>query len=58
MRLRRLAEKKVGVDRATATWSTASFRSYWGQRVALALQTGVAREILDVAHDVGAYRRA
>ena len=56
--LRRLADSKAGPDRATATWATSSFRSYWGQRLAVALQTGVAREILDAAHDVAAYRRA
>ena len=56
--LRRLADSKVGPDRATATWATSSFRSYWGQRLSLALQTGVAREILDAANDASAYRRA
>jgi len=56
--MRRLADSKVGPDRATATWATSSFRSYWGQRLSLALQLGVAREILDVANDVSAYRRA
>ena len=43
---------------ATATWATSSFKSYWSQRLSLALQTGVAREILDAANEASAYRRA
>lgn len=47
--LRRLAALRPGAltaESLTATWSTTSFCSYWGQRISLVLTSQVAQQIL------------
>ena len=38
----------VDLERASATWSTSSFTSYHGQLLSLAVQCGVALEIVEI----------